>query len=141
MQTVRMGANCRKKHVPVKKIAQMINIVTKMFVKVIKFIFKSFNIIEIIHAILVRLPVSNRLLLIIILSFSGLCLVDEECEFNEKCYNGRCINPCKMEKACGINALCRTDNHVLQCSCPQSFTGNQDMECVRSKFFYLFLIN
>lgn len=65
--------------------------------------------------------------------YLGICLVDEECGSNEKCFNGQCVNPCLMEKACGLNAYCRIDNHVVQCSCPQSFTGNQDVECVRSK--------
>lgn len=72
------------------------------------------------------------LILIITIFFVGLCLLDEECESNEKCSNGQCIDPCKTEKACGLNAMCRTDNHVTQCSCPYSFTGNQDVECVRS---------
>lgn len=39
-----------------------------------------------------------------------------------------------MEKTCGLNAICQTENHVVQCSCPNSFTGNQDVECVRSKY-------
>lgn len=65
--------------------------------------------------------------------FVDLCLLDEECESNEKCNSGQCINPCKAEKVCGLNAMCRTDNHITQCSCPYSFTGNQDVECVRSE--------
>lgn len=76
---------------------------------------------------------------LIVLYVLGLCLIDEECDSNEKCFNGQCINPCKMEKTCGLNAICRTENHVVQCSCPQSFTGNQDMECVRSQLFNLFV--
>lgn len=65
--------------------------------------------------------------------------MDEECDSSEKCNNGQCFNPCQVEKTCGLNALCRTDNHIVQCSCPFAFTGNQDVECVRSKFhsFYL----
>lgn len=62
--------------------------------------------------------------------------MDEECELMEKCNNGQCMNPCQLEKACGLNALCRTENHIMQCSCPLRFTGNQDVECVRSKYIY-----
>lgn len=44
-----------------------------------------------------------------------------------------------------MNAICRIENHVIQCSCPYSFTGNQDVECVRSKYFkenrFIIIIN
>lgn len=80
-----------------------------------------------------KLHCFNVIILNLLFFRLGLCLVDEECGSNEKCFNGQCLNPCQMEKACGLNAVCRTDNHVVQCSCPQSFTGNQDVECVRSK--------
>lgn len=64
----------------------------------------------------------------------GLCILDEECGSTEKCFSGQCVDPCLTERACGLNALCRTENHIVQCSCPSSFTGNQDIECVRSKY-------
>lgn len=70
--------------------------------------------------------------------FLGLCLIDEECGSNEKCNSGQCVDPCQIAKSCGLNALCRTENHIVQCSCPYSFTGNQDIECVRSKYQYIF---
>lgn len=70
----------------------------------------------------------------------GLCLLDEECGSKEKCSNGQCVDPCQTEKACGLNALCRSENHVVQCSCPYGFTGNQDVECVRSKYQIYVLI-
>lgn len=70
------------------------------------------------------------------LIISDLCLLDEECESTEKCTNGKCLNPCKTEKACGLNAECSTQNHIKQCSCSYGFTGNQDVECVRSKYCY-----
>lgn len=71
----------------------------------------------------------------LLLIFLGLCVVDEECDATEKCYSGKCLKPCDLEKTCGMNAICRTDNHIVQCSCPYSFTGNQAVECVRSKYF------
>lgn len=72
-------------------------------------------------------------LLLLCLFYLGLCILDEECGSTEKCFNGQCVDPCQTERSCGLNALCRTENHVLQCSCPYGFTGNQDIECVRSK--------
>lgn len=74
---------------------------------------------------------------LIVVFISALCLLDEECKMAEKCINGQCLDPCKIEKTCGLNALCKTDNHIVQCSCPYRFTGNQDVECVRSKFIII----
>lgn len=59
--------------------------------------------------------------------------MDEECEDPLKCEGGQCVNPCVVKSPCGLNAQCNTQNHIVQCSCPVGFTGNQDVECVRSK--------
>ena len=62
------------------------------------------------------------------------CQSDEECSLTEKCLQGQCNNPCEQRSACGMNADCRVFSHVKQCSCPPGFTGNQEVECVRSKW-------
>lgn len=66
------------------------------------------------------------------------CALDVECGFDERCSNGQCINPCEQPQACGMNAECLINSHYKQCSCPPGFTGNADVECVRSKFFLFF---
>ncbi len=38
---------------------------------------------------------------------------------------------CEEPNACGINAACVTKNNKKVCSCPASFTGNAEVECVR----------
>lgn len=69
------------------------------------------------------------------------CQSDEECGLTEKCLQGQCNNPCDQRSACGMNAECRVFSHNKQCSCPPEFTGNQDVECVRSKYGIGYLIN
>jgi hypothetical protein len=62
------------------------------------------------------------------------CQSDEECSLTEKCLQGQCNTPCDQRYACGMNAECRVFSHNKQCSCPPGFTGNQDVECMRSKY-------
>lgn len=61
------------------------------------------------------------------------CESDTECAQNEKCLQGQCLNPCSLPKACGMNALCTVDDHVKSCRCPEGFTGDKNVECIRSK--------
>jgi hypothetical protein len=68
------------------------------------------------------------------------CQSDEECGLTEKCLQGQCNNPCDQPSACGMNAECRVFSHNKQCSCPPGFTGNQDVECVRSKYCIVYFI-
>ena len=68
---------------------------------------------------------------------SASCQSDEECSLTDKCLQGQCNNPCDQHSACGMNAECRVFNHNKQCSCPPGFTGNHDIECVRSKYRFL----
>lgn len=65
---------------------------------------------------------------------SAPCQSDEECSLTEKCLQGQCNNPCDQHSACGMNAECRVFSHNKQCSCPPGFTGNHDVECVRSEY-------
>lgn len=61
------------------------------------------------------------------------CKNSGECKTNEQCLEGQCLNPCLLPKACGINALCEISNHVKTCKCPDRFTGDHDVECIRCK--------
>lgn len=63
---------------------------------------------------------------------TAACLLDTECGTLEVCRSGQCINPCEQPQACGMNAECIIGNHIKQCSCPSGFTGNPDIECIRS---------
>lgn len=53
---------------------------------------------------------------------------------SDVCLNGQCLDPCNVRGACGINAECKVKSHIKQCSCPQGFTGNSEVECVRRKY-------
>ena len=41
------------------------------------------------------------------------------------------MDPCSAKGACGLNAYCSVTRHRKQCVCPQDFTGNPEVECVR----------
>ena len=97
------------------------------------------NVITLLHIIN-----SPHLILMITFHFPGIvcyisasCQSDEECSLTDKCLQGQCNNPCDQRSACGMNAECRVFNHNKQCSCPPGFTGNHDVECVRSKYSFL----
>lgn len=57
------------------------------------------------------------------------CQKDTDCEFDKRCDQGICRNPCLESGACGINAQCRVNNHQSQCTCPPRFFGNPLVEC------------
>jgi hypothetical protein len=91
---------------------------------------------------IIKLHVLNSLYIYLMITFHShdivcyilaSCQSDEECSLTEKCLQGQCNNPCDQHSACGMNAECRVFSHNKQCSCPPGFTGNQDVECVRSK--------
>lgn len=64
----------------------------------------------------------------------AVCLLDTECGETEICNAGKCLNPCDLLTPCGINAECRAVSHTKECSCPASFTGNANIECVRGEY-------
>lgn len=66
-------------------------------------------------------------------NLTAACILDTECDTQEVCQGGQCINPCVLPQTCGMNAKCHIANHLRTCSCPAGFTGNADVECVRSK--------
>ena len=63
--------------------------------------------------------------------FSESCTTDRNCGASEVCEAGRCVDPCSAKGACGLNAYCSVTRHRKQCVCPQDFTGNPEVECVR----------
>lgn len=63
---------------------------------------------------------------------TAACTATEECNQDEVCAKGQCVNPCQEAgSACGMNAECRMAGHFKQCSCPAGFTGDPALECVR----------
>ena len=62
---------------------------------------------------------------------SGSCTTDRDCPASEVCNSGQCRDPCSLKGACGLNAFCSVERHRKQCVCPQDFTGNPEVECVR----------
>lgn len=59
------------------------------------------------------------------------CENDANCPKDKTCINGHCIDGCSIPGACGVNALCHTVLHKLQCSCPQCHSGLPSVECKR----------
>uniref|UniRef100_A0A182M1U8 EGF-like domain-containing protein n=1 Tax=Anopheles culicifacies TaxID=139723 RepID=A0A182M1U8_9DIPT len=57
------------------------------------------------------------------------CQTNDDCELDKKCASGKCINPCLIPGACGLNAQCRVVNRQAQCSCTPGFFGNPRQEC------------
>lgn len=51
------------------------------------------------------------------------CGSDEQCDISE----GKCKNVCL--NACGLNAVCRSVERTVQCSCAPGYIGNPKVEC------------
>lgn len=56
------------------------------------------------------------------------CRLDSDCGNPERCYEGNCVDACRLD-TCGVNAICRSANHLSQCSCPSGYIGNPRLEC------------
>ena len=57
------------------------------------------------------------------------CQTNDDCPQTEACFNRDCVDPCN----CGINAQCYVTNHKPVCFCPEGYTGNPEVECVKGK--------
>lgn len=57
------------------------------------------------------------------------CESNIECDLNQRCENGICVNPCLEADVCGLNAECKVVNRVATCRCPPNHTGNPKIEC------------
>lgn len=55
------------------------------------------------------------------------CILSVECDRNQACYNGRCIDPCIG--ACGQSAFCEVRDHNPICVCPPGTMGNPFERC------------
>ena len=73
------------------------------------------------------------------------CYRDDDCQYDELCNQGSCINACRVT-SCGVNARCETGYHSASCVCPQGYTGNPEVACTLCKylgcmsFFFLFTL-
>lgn len=57
------------------------------------------------------------------------CESNTECDLNQRCDNGICINPCLEQGVCGLNAQCKVVNRAAECLCPPNHIGNPKSEC------------
>jgi len=57
------------------------------------------------------------------------CQVDTDCDMDNHCLENQCVNPCLVNGACGINAMCRVVLHKPQCLCPPGYYGNAQVQC------------
>lgn len=67
-------------------------------------------------------------------SISQQCAVDTDCANTEKCIRGSCIDACKVD-VCGKNAICKSQYHQSQCTCPPGYTGRPHLECILGKYY------
>lgn len=59
------------------------------------------------------------------------CQSNDECNNDQQCYNGQCINPCILGNPCATNAECYGNNHRAACKCPSGYSGNPFDRCER----------
>ena len=62
------------------------------------------------------------------------CSVDRDCGDPDKCVEGTCRDACNVDP-CGANAICKSRLHASSCSCPIGYTGNPQVQCLKSKYF------
>lgn len=55
------------------------------------------------------------------------CVINSDCPFNKACFDNKCKDPCLGN--CGINAQCTVVNHIPNCVCFESYTGNPIEVC------------
>ena len=55
------------------------------------------------------------------------CTTDDDCPQTEACFNRDCVDPCN----CGTNAQCKVANHKPVCLCPEGYTGDPEVKCVK----------
>lgn len=56
------------------------------------------------------------------------CVVNTDCPSNKACISDKCKDPCPG--SCGTNAVCQVVNHVPQCTCIESYTGDPFKYCL-----------
>ncbi|KAG8232834.1 hypothetical protein J437_LFUL013160, partial [Ladona fulva] len=58
------------------------------------------------------------------------CEESEDCDETLACVSSRCINPCSLPNACGLNAQCIPERHAGICQCGPGTTGDPRLGCV-----------
>lgn len=58
-----------------------------------------------------------------------MCTSNNDCTLDKSCKNGKCIDPCSLRAACGINAICKVIHHFPSCECPECYTGRPHHAC------------
>lgn len=61
------------------------------------------------------------------------CSVDRDCGDPDKCVEGTCRDACYVDP-CGANAICKSRLHASTCTCPIGYTGNPQVQCLKSKY-------
>ncbi|KAK9513085.1 hypothetical protein O3M35_001355 [Rhynocoris fuscipes] len=59
------------------------------------------------------------------------CEADNQCNNDQMCYNGECINPCIIGDVCGNNAECYGSDHRAKCRCLPGYIGSPTVKCDR----------
>ena len=55
------------------------------------------------------------------------CVVQKDCPNHLACISLKCLDPCPG--SCGINAICRVENHNPICNCPGDLVGDPFVQC------------
>ena len=57
------------------------------------------------------------------------CTSNSDCSSTLVCLNQKCKDPCPG--SCSNDALCTVSNHIVYCTCPESYTGDPFSRCYR----------
>lgn len=66
------------------------------------------------------------------------CILNTDCPQDKACLERRCRNPCKVGAICGLNSVCRVQDHTATCVCAEGFMGDAFFQCIpkRKYCFY-----
>jgi hypothetical protein len=66
------------------------------------------------------------------------CTLDSQCNSNKACISQTCQDPCIVSNRCGIEAICRAEQHRAVCHCPDGWGGNPQTRCYKRKLKYAY---
>ena len=55
------------------------------------------------------------------------CVINEDCPSDKACVRLKCVDPCI--NVCTPSAICKVQNHVPSCSCPEGMVGDPFSHC------------
>ncbi|KAK2714566.1 hypothetical protein QYM36_008951, partial [Artemia franciscana] len=58
------------------------------------------------------------------------CESNNDCPSDRACINGLCVSPCTQD-VCLEPAMCKADNHTVNCICPVGYEGDEKDGCTR----------